>query len=842
MLAFFVPIVTISTIHITTAFISTTSFHGAKFSSLAKRSRVKQWSPRGSKENSEDDSEFQLRVLRQKLEAMGITVPPTATRGELEELAVLARKDRPTRRSQRPIGAISYEDEFSDTIYPARFEAQSPRRRQLTARNRSTRRRLREGTSAEKEKGPVNRSDSRQSRRERRYQRQGIPRSTSNRLRSIPNRFVSMGSRATKMATHKTKQIWDNLVDLTYEDDISPQRERRSPTQRKQSQKISSTERAPSPDSLYDDLQPTEREGKRGYSEPDIGQDFKEGSLEKSTSSNVNMMDDGVTWRSGTSEEDEEFMPIGELLHELDSRQIEYSPASTRRELECLLAKAKQRERLDARAAQLDSFVLNEKIENTNKEGTIKSTSKHDAQTSGLDYEDSPADLSNLDSDSPSWGRVLKKSARMASKKARAMPQRARATGKHVARTIGDKAQTTSSRLFSEKSIEKKEVVPEVMDAIIEDFSRDEVSKFDYDRVVEVEAVKDESLNGRRKDMRAYRNPTNPVEKPQRPSKGKDRRRRPRPKTRARKVADTGEYLRSDYHSVHPINRSAYRLPPADDVRGRTESRKRGERTPTDTARKVYSPYDSVDPFFDRDGLDEWGDRVARSVDDFLWGNATSDESRERSTTSPRAEGQNRGYWKDRMEEQFDAFMGIHEDGKHYKRWMNQELQAEEDEDGSDALSYARGRGHRKRKKRKSSGKPIWEERDSLIGLVFGTNDPRSYRGNFLNRSPSILGSTSVLKLMQSLLQSGALVASGVSRWASVRGSLPQPIVVAGLISTILTSRPRARVRNLILALLALRSIGELLDGYMYEDDDLWNSENDDEDEMDTTAPGMDNE
>lgn len=87
-----------------------------------------------------------------------------------------------------------------------------------------------------------------------------------------------------------------------------------------------------------------------------------------------------------------------------------------------------------------------------------------------------------------------------------------------------------------------------------------------------------------------------------------------------------------------------------------------------------------------------------------------------------------------------------------------------------------------------------------------------------------------VTTFFNSVLQSILLVSTYVCRWASVRGTVPQPIVVIGVISSFLSARPGYRFRTVLVALLACRTAGELLHGYAYGNED-WGEEGDDDDE-----------
>lgn len=87
-----------------------------------------------------------------------------------------------------------------------------------------------------------------------------------------------------------------------------------------------------------------------------------------------------------------------------------------------------------------------------------------------------------------------------------------------------------------------------------------------------------------------------------------------------------------------------------------------------------------------------------------------------------------------------------------------------------------------------------------------------------------------VTTFVTSALQSLLLVSTYVCRWASVRGTIPQPVVVIGTVASFLSARPRYRLRTVVVALLALRTVGELLHGYAYGDED-WDVAEEEEDD-----------
>ena len=87
-----------------------------------------------------------------------------------------------------------------------------------------------------------------------------------------------------------------------------------------------------------------------------------------------------------------------------------------------------------------------------------------------------------------------------------------------------------------------------------------------------------------------------------------------------------------------------------------------------------------------------------------------------------------------------------------------------------------------------------------------------------------------VTTFFNSALRSCLLIATYVCRWASVRGAIPQPIVIMGVVASFLSARPRYRLRTVLVALVVLRTAGELIHGYAYGDTD-WEEDHDEEGE-----------
>ena len=79
---------------------------------------------------------------------------------------------------------------------------------------------------------------------------------------------------------------------------------------------------------------------------------------------------------------------------------------------------------------------------------------------------------------------------------------------------------------------------------------------------------------------------------------------------------------------------------------------------------------------------------------------------------------------------------------------------------------------------------------------------------------------------------------SYVSRWASLRGTLPQPMVVFFLATAALTAPRRRKIIAVALTLICLRTVAEAMHGYVYgdedwEDDALYADDHDDDNDDD---------
>ena len=316
--------------------------------------------------------------------------------------------------------------------------------------------------------------------------------------------------------------------------------------------------------------------------------------------------------------------------------------------------------------------------------------------------------------------------------------------------------------------------------------------------------------------------------------------------------------LRELYESNSSSN---FRLPPGshDNVASfsslkDTTPTKRKSRNQYTNDKKVYNPYgrDGRDIINDdKDAIDRVADFFTKTADDFFdlildndinlnsnnYDNSPSTTGAtnvqipfDSPTTTPRSSQQRRNnnnfnknkknrtprkHWKDRLEERLDSMLGLHESGDFYRSWT--EHNEHENDDGADepfdAFSTAKGRKPSKRKGKSLHYKPFWEEDGNIFSLLLGRTQhytPPHWDLRLGFRTGSLLS------IFWFALQNFLIVASYICRWASTQGALPQPVVVLGVGSAILCARPHQRLFSAGIALLILRTVGEVLHGYVY--------------------------
>jgi hypothetical protein len=245
--------------------------------------------------------------------------------------------------------------------------------------------------------------------------------------------------------------------------------------------------------------------------------------------------------------------------------------------------------------------------------------------------------------------------------------------------------------------------------------------------------------------------------------------------------------------------------------------------------RRIYNPYNIQNSSPENmDSVDRIGQFLADTVDQFFWGKYDDDDDDDddddvkedddgnrqpppppRKRQRPSKQTHNNTtqrfsrpqHWKDRLEERFDSIMGIHEDGEVYNRWFQYAQQEEENVP----------------RKRPVKKKPFWEEEGSLVALLLG----RTKDGQRLSWKKALTprgGDGSLVTIFRTVLQATLVLASYAFRWASVRGAIPQPVVVLGVSAAGLCVRQH-RVRAMLLALILFRTVGELVHGGLYGQD-----------------------
>jgi hypothetical protein len=130
-------------------------------------------------------------------------------------------------------------------------------------------------------------------------------------------------------------------------------------------------------------------------------------------------------------------------------------------------------------------------------------------------------------------------------------------------------------------------------------------------------------------------------------------------------------------------------------------------------------------------------------------------------------------------------------------------------------MKQSRQKNKPKKPVKRSSRVPLWEEEGSLVSLLFGRrpNGGQLKLEKFLDQE---IGGTHLLtNMISTVFKAGLLIASYLCRWASVKGAIPQPVVVMAVMSTTVSARPGVRVRMVAFTLLILRTIGEVIHGYV---------------------------
>lgn len=273
-----------------------------------------------------------------------------------------------------------------------------------------------------------------------------------------------------------------------------------------------------------------------------------------------------------------------------------------------------------------------------------------------------------------------------------------------------------------------------------------------------------------------------------------------------------------------------YLLPPAkteslrEPVKSAPESTKDHGVRSNNRRRRVYNPYGTAREVDTRDVFDRFGDAVADAAETVIWGPLEENNDAKDDNTEPRRRSTQRAskarYWKDRLEEQVDHFLGIHDNESEYNNW-EKEVGAERKHFDTQKKSV---RSDAPQQSKKSKKVPIWEEEGSLVSLLFGRR-PSGGQLKLERFFEQELGTTVLTNMISSVVKGGLLVASYLCRWASVKGAIPQPVVVMAVASMLASARPGQRMKMIVFTLLVLRTLGELIHGYVQGDQD-WEDSN----------------
>ena len=511
------------------------------------------------------------------------------------------------------------------------------------------------------------------------------------------------------------------------------------------------------------------------------------------------------------------------LLEELDSRGIRYPPCSTRAELEALLDK-KGRIRETAPKAHIPMVKLMNELD--------RRRIRYPTDASRIDLE---ALLYNTEIMSP---RSVQEAERRRSRRRHRRQQdhpthrigtlfsqstivrRAAETAKEFPRRISRLKPVTTAipgRISQTVTRQVKRVGRKVNDMLVaedEDGIREPIWYYSATDVVEISENREHHKNEqtRRNGPSGPERAREPTREQVKPISRKSR--------QSMYQLPTQSVVNVPFTGTHAYRQNTREPPRASSHQARN---------PRSTRRRIYSPYGEVkSPAFDDDGkdmIDRFGDFVADKAEEVLWGPDSTKGGDDQKQKGPKKSSKAR-YWKDRLAEQFDYALGLHDDGKYYNRW---EVELKEGKQGTKqpgSKRWAKQSGNQ----RNNGDVPVWEEEGNLISLLFGRR-PSGGQLSFERFMDQELSSKFLLVNFFRTFFKGILTFSSYTcRWASVKGALPQPIVVMGLVSAVLCARPRHRLSVLGLTLLALRTTGELLHGYVNNNwDDANYREYDDE-------------
>ncbi|KAG7342588.1 hypothetical protein IV203_017830 [Nitzschia inconspicua] len=760
--------------------------------------------------------------------------------------------NRPTTRPSSTVG-IGPNKNSADV---AHSQTQNERLDEQMLRRQNHRRRRRRQQQQQQQKQPVARSVS--------WVQDHVASPLQNRI--VPDRWITLGQKATKAAKQTTHKLVTNWMDWTYEDEVeaggygyaarksrrrrrrhhhqqqqqqqqnpTPQRQQQEPQgrvvpNRKEDIQATSTSRTNTvrPTSGYSDT-------KKGPSNTPLYKEDNAKTISTKTNhtqrihhrTNVLVVDTSEPEKIPKDNVAKRVRPIQEILKELEELNVSFSPTASRQELEGLLSTAHQTSMTPHVKPGHDSVELSK---------------AHTETTFAKETEREVLEVSDTYSYTVDDAKVL-----------------------------AEQEDVTDA-------IEVELLTPEEWE-VRQERMRDRKRK---------EALQAQIMEKRKREQTVVRFVTPTTTS--RSQQDEKQHRRPVSMTYGR----TASRMRTIPEDYAPRKRTPRRpmisAPTTTPTTTTGATQHPSSRNDRKSRRRVYSPYGTDRAGFTvdddgevKDGLNRLGDFLADSVDSMLWGPGDGEpkidkhNSRKRTapdrpkppkqpSVSPFSPPSSERHWRDKLEEQVDYLLGIHKDGETYQRWMNKERNDAAKETGSDALSYARGRAT---KSRRSNGRsraytrkhaddtPFWQQDGSLISILFGGNGggrgryPSQYRrsdnGSFGSDIYQALHSSSLSLLLRTLAIFAARLFGSLCRWGSVNNTIPRPLVAFSLFTAgIIVRGPfRARIMNMTFTLLALRVIGEWLDGYLtigddyYDDDSIDEKRRVDGEGADSTAPEL---
>ncbi len=667
----------------------------------------------------------------------------------------------------------------------------------------------------------VERKGSRQRRRRRRERLDQRPPSLFDSISSNPlvNDVIGYGSRAGRIAIKETGKLWDDLVDSTYSDSIMDEERRRSgfkwqqqsrrPMQRasrkrRRSESFSSTEEKRkrssaaeesfSPSFYYSekdeissrkrDLQ-TQKEATRETRQRQQERNQTSRSFARTAAGDVLDVKPPST-SDMKSETQQGKLPIGQILDALDERNISYSPRASRKELEDLL---------------LDVLGENDAV-------AVKNAEEDSIQ------------VIEVESISPEeWQRQQEQ--KLLQKQKEQLREKEEKRKKQQQKQQQANAESKNQKVGTPKEPFQSRTTKAGTPS---NFYRRSVNQSYRPSGFSSTATKAYGVgsSGARQRRRKQSQPK-PREWTSSSSSSSSR-------STTSVSSDSASFSKTKEETKRRIY-SPYGERRSEQIREPTQSRK-SSRVGRRTKEEFGDIRDDFDRFSDvvENDLGRFGDILANSVDNIFWGQedewATKPSKQVTETenyndkevdSSNRRHRKRKRHWKDRAEERLDKMMGVHKvGGKTYDRWSEQDGQEAEEEEalGYDAVSYIKGR-KRLNRKRNNSRVDFWENEESIFSSLFGNNwddsPQRSRRSGLDDAFGAFRTSRSLTALLRNMVVLAANFAISLSKWASVRDTIPRPVVLLGGVGAGFVSRPGGRIKNSLLVFLCFRVLGEWL-------------------------------